>query len=124
MPAVLFLICLAIGAIAGPRGGVIIKPVLDLFYLLPLSTVSFCSGYTVLDMSICSLIRTRSNGVKLELRTSTPLRGAQYWAGLWGNVSSNWSATDLAVKMFLVQSRQSFSQSSPSVCFSMSDIKS
>lgn len=75
MPAVLFLICLAIGAIAGARGGVIIKPVLDLFYLLPLSTVSFCSGYTVLDMSICSLIRTRSNGVKLELRTSTPLRG-------------------------------------------------
>ena len=124
MPAVLCLICLAIGAIAGARGGVIIKPVLDLFYLLPLSTVSFCSGYTVLDMSICSLIRTRSNGVKLELRTSTPLRGAQYWAGLWGNVSSNWSATDLAVKMFLVQSRQSFSQSSPSVCFSMSDIKS
>ena len=74
--AILFLICLAastIGAIVGAGGGVIIKPAVDLLGLLPVSTVSFLSGCTVLAMSCSSLIRTRGNGVKVRLRTSTPL---------------------------------------------------
>ena len=57
MSAVLFVICLiasTTGAIAGFGGGVIIKPVLDLFGLLPVATVSFLSGCTVLSMS-CAL---------------------------------------------------------------------
>ncbi len=74
--AILFLICLAassIGAVVGAGGGVIIKPVVDLLGLLPVSTASFLSGCTVLAMSCFSLLRTRNNGVKVRLRTSTPL---------------------------------------------------
>lgn len=73
---ILFLVCMtacSIGTIVGAGGGVIIKPVLDMLGFLPVSTVSFCSGCTVLVMSISSLIRTRNNGVKLQLRTSSAL---------------------------------------------------
>ena len=39
------------GAICGIGGGVIIKPVLDLFQMASVSTISFLSGCTVLSMS-------------------------------------------------------------------------
>ncbi|MBR5316431.1 MAG: sulfite exporter TauE/SafE family protein [Lachnospiraceae bacterium] len=88
MTAILLLvICMlasAIGAIVGAGGGVIIKPVLDMFDILPVSTVSFCSGCTVLGMSVCSLIRNRNDGVKLQLRTSTALAVGAVAGGLVG----------------------------------------
>ncbi len=87
MGLVLFLICLAastIGAVVGAGGGVIIKPVVDLLGLLPVSTVSFCSGCTVLCMSVSSLIRTRNNGVKLEVKISTMLAVGAALGGLAG----------------------------------------
>lgn len=87
MSAVLFVICLiasTTGAIAGFGGGVIIKPVLDLFGLLPVATVSFLSGCTVLSMSVCSLIRTRKSPVKLDFRTSIPLAIGAAGGGLLG----------------------------------------
>lgn len=77
MLAVLLFVCLVastIGAIVGAGGGVIIKPVLDAFGVLPVSTVSFLSSVTVLCMSVSSLIRTRNNGVKLSYAVSTPLQ--------------------------------------------------
>ena len=43
------------GAICGIGGGVIIKPVLDLFGLASVSTISFLSGCTVLSMSAYSV---------------------------------------------------------------------
>ncbi len=73
---ILLIICLlasSVGAVVGAGGGVIIKPVLDMFGILPVSTVSFCSGCTVLGMSLCSLIRNRNDGVKLQIKTSTAL---------------------------------------------------
>lgn len=76
MAVILFIICLlasTFGAIAGFGGGVIIKPVLDALGLLEVSTVSFLSGCTVLAMSVSSLIRNRNDGVKLKVKTSTPL---------------------------------------------------
>jgi hypothetical protein len=76
LPVILFLICLAatsVGAIVGASGGIIIKPVLDMLQLMPSEVVSFYSGCTVLCMSLSSLIYTRNSGVKLEVRTSTPL---------------------------------------------------
>lgn len=76
LPVILFFLCSAasaIGSLVGAGGGVIIKPVMDMLGLLPVATVSFLSGCTVLAMSVASLIRTRNNGIKLELRTSTPL---------------------------------------------------
>lgn len=71
---IFFLISLAattMGAVSGIGGGVIIKPVLDAFGLLSVSTISFLSGCTVLSMSIVSLLKSRGSGVKLEVRKST-----------------------------------------------------
>lgn len=84
---ILLIICLmasSVGAVVGAGGGVIIKPVLDMLGILPVSTVSFCSGCTVLGMSVCSLIRNRNNGVKLQIKTSTALAVGAVSGGLVG----------------------------------------
>lgn len=84
---ILFIVCIlasSIGAVVGAGGGVIIKPVLDMIGLLPVSTVSFCSGCTVLGMSVCSLIRNRNDGVKLEIKMSTALAIGAVGGGLVG----------------------------------------
>lgn len=84
---ILFVVCIlasSIGAIVGAGGGVIIKPVLDMTGILPVSTVSFCSGCTVLGMSLCSLIRNRNDGVKLQFKTSTALAIGAVLGGLTG----------------------------------------
>lgn len=84
---ILLIICLlasSVGAIVGAGGGVIIKPVLDMLGILPVSTVSFCSGCTVLGMSVCSLIRNRNDGVKLQIKTSTALAIGAVVGGLAG----------------------------------------
>lgn len=87
IPVILFLVCIiasSVGAIVGAGGGVIIKPVLDMIGILPVSTVSFCSGCTVLGMSICSLIKNRKDGVKLQIKTSTALAIGAVLGGLIG----------------------------------------
>ena len=62
------------GAICGIGGGVIIKPVLDVFHLASVSTISFLSGCTVLSMSCYSVGRSVLAGEKrVDLRTGTPL---------------------------------------------------
>lgn len=76
----------SVGAVVGAGGGVIIKPVLDMVGILPVSTVSFCSGCTVLAMSVCSLIRTRNNGVQLKIKTSTALAVGAVVGGLLGQI--------------------------------------
>ena len=63
-----------VGAICGIGGGVIIKPVLDAFGVLSVSTISFLSGCTVLAMTGYSVIRGRLGGESLiDMRTGTPL---------------------------------------------------
>lgn len=87
MAFVLFAVSLlasTVGAVAGFGGGVIIKPVLDAFGILPVSTVSFLSGCTVLGMSAASLFRGRNGGVKLRVETSTPLAAGAAVGGLIG----------------------------------------
>ena len=49
------------GAICGIGGGVIIKPVLDLFQMASVSTISFLSGCTVLSMSLYSVGRAAAS---------------------------------------------------------------
>lgn len=46
-----------IGAICGIGGGVIIKPVLDAMGFIPVNTISFLSGCTVLTMSAVSVFK-------------------------------------------------------------------
>ena len=74
----------SVGAVVGAGGGVIIKPVLDMIGILPVSTVSFCSGCTVLGMSVCSLICNRNDGVKLRIKMSTALAIGAVGGGLVG----------------------------------------
>ena len=62
------------GAICGIGGGVIIKPVLDLFGLASVSTISFLSGCTVLAMSCYSVgknILAHEN--RVDFAIGTPL---------------------------------------------------
>lgn len=62
------------GAICGIGGGVIIKPVLDMWGLASVSTISFLSGCTVLSMSCYSVCRNAISGSsKIDIRTGTPL---------------------------------------------------
>ena len=71
--AVSFLASIA-GAICGIGGGVIIKPVLDMFGLASVSTISFLSGCTVLAMSIYSVgknILAHEN--RVDFAVGTPL---------------------------------------------------
>ena len=74
---IFFMICFGastVGAICGIGGGVIIKPVLDAFGVMSVSTISFLSGLTVLCMSSYSVIRMKlekSSAVKRQ--TGLPL---------------------------------------------------
>lgn len=71
--AVSFLASLA-GTICGIGGGVIIKPVLDAFGWVSVSTISFLSGCTVLSMSCYSVSKSLLAGEKsVDVRTGTPL---------------------------------------------------
>ncbi len=83
----MFAVCLAascVGAVAGYGGGVIIKPVLDALHILPVSTISFLSGCTVLCMSAVSLLRSKGNGVKLHIPITAPLAVGAAAGGLVG----------------------------------------
>ena len=62
------------GAICGIGGGVIIKPVLDVFGWASVATISFLSGCTVLSMSCYSVTKSlRSRSVAIDLRVATLL---------------------------------------------------
>ena len=63
-----------VGAICGIGGGVVIKPVLDLFQLGAVSTINFLSGCTVLSMSLYSVGKAMINrDSKVDIATGTPL---------------------------------------------------
>ncbi len=62
------------GAICGIGGGVIIKPVLDMFGAGSVSAISFLSGCTVLSMSCYSVGKAMIAGdSQVNLKTGTPL---------------------------------------------------
>ena len=82
------LLASTIGSIVGAGGGVIIKPVLDMLGVMPVKTLSFCSGCAVLSMSVASLIRGRNNDVKLDLKASTSLATGAVFGGIIGKVVS------------------------------------
>lgn len=73
------------GAVCGIGGGVIIKPVLDLFGWLSVSSISFLSGCTVLSMSCYSVGKSMLAGEKrVNLRTGTPLAAGAAAGGVLG----------------------------------------
>jgi uncharacterized membrane protein YfcA len=84
----LFIACLAstAGAISGIGGGIIIKPLLDAFSGQGLAEINFLSGSTVLAMSLVSLLRSRSSGIKLEPKRGTALAGGAALGGIMGKL--------------------------------------
>lgn len=83
--AVSFLASIA-GAICGIGGGVIIKPVLDLFGWDSVSTISFLSGCTVLSMSCYNVGKTLlSSDNSISFKTGTPLALGAAVGGVTGN---------------------------------------
>ena len=86
---IFFLVALGasvVGAICGIGGGVIIKPVLDLFHLETVSAISFLSGCTVLTMSCYSVGKSLLSGEKsVSLDVGTPLAMGAAVGGLLGN---------------------------------------
>ena len=72
-----FLICFfasVVGAICGIGGGVIIKPALDAFGIMGVSTISFLSGCTVLSMTTYSVVRSRLSGSSaFDKKTGLPM---------------------------------------------------
>lgn len=84
-----FIICLfatVIGAISGIGGGVIIKPVFDLFSGLGVSLISFLSGCTVLSMTAVSLLRSRGGSVRVEKKRGTLLALGAAAGGVFGKL--------------------------------------
>lgn len=82
-----FLVCVGattVGGISGVGGGVIIKPVMDAVSGLPVSTISFLSGCTVLGMTGTSLLRARGGPVKVEARRGTALAVGAALGGVAG----------------------------------------
>ena len=84
--AVSFLASVA-GAICGIGGGVLIKPILDMFGVLSVASISFLSGCTVLSMSCYSVVKARLSGSSLvDMRTGTPLAIGAALGGIGGKM--------------------------------------
>ena len=74
-----------IGKICGMGGGVIIKPVLDAFGILSVSSINFLSGCTVIGMSCWSVARSAvQNESQIDLKVSTPLAIGAAAGGILG----------------------------------------
>lgn len=74
-----------IGVICGIGGGVIIKPVLDLFQLGTVSTISFLSGCTVLSMTSYNLVKSMwKKEHVIETRKTLPLAVGAVIGGIAG----------------------------------------
>jgi uncharacterized membrane protein YfcA len=76
--AVLFLLisfgASVIGGICGIGGGIIIKPLLEMFNMASVSTISFLSGCTVLSLTLYSVGKSLSDrSGTIKLATGTPL---------------------------------------------------
>ncbi len=83
-----FLICFSasiIGAICGIGGGVIIKPALDAFGIMSVSTISFLSGCTVLSMTTYSVVKSKLSGSsRINQETGLPLALGAAIGGILG----------------------------------------
>ena len=75
----------AVGAVCGIGGGIIIKPVLDASGELPVASIGFLSGCTVLAMSLYSVTRSRLAGsLPVTRETGMPLAVGATLGGVAG----------------------------------------
>ncbi|MCF0229803.1 MAG: sulfite exporter TauE/SafE family protein [Parasporobacterium sp.] len=84
------LIACTIGAFSGMGGGVIIKPVLDATGMIPVTTVNFLSGCTVIAMSAWSVGKTFiKKESTIELKTTSILGISAAVGGVIGKILFN-----------------------------------
>lgn len=73
------------GAICGIGGGVLIKPILDTFGVLSVSSISFLSGCTVLSMSGYSICRLKlRKELMVDTKTAPPMAAGAAMGGIAG----------------------------------------
>lgn len=85
-----FLVCLLsslVGAICGIGGGIIIKPVLDALGIMDVASISFLSGFTVLVMSVYSILQCKYSGVShIDRKIGNPLALGAVLGGISGKL--------------------------------------
>ncbi|TYS51204.1 sulfite exporter TauE/SafE family protein [Bacillus infantis] len=91
------LIASTLGAIAGLGGGVIIKPVLDLFGHFDLPTIGVLSAATVLAMAAASLIKMRKKELEIDKTASSFIAGGSILGGITGKSIFNLIAISLEI---------------------------
>lgn len=80
-----------IGAISGVGGGVMIKPIFDAISLYDTYTVGILSCFSVLTMSVTSVVKQIANKAHIEFRTAIPLAIGAIAGGLLGNHFFNYA---------------------------------
>ncbi len=84
---IISLLASIVGAVCGIGGGVVIKPVLDMFGLAGVATISFLSGCTVLTMSLYSMLHiARSKEPNMDYRFCAPLAVCAAVGGVAGKM--------------------------------------
>ena len=78
-----------VGAISGIGGGIIIKPVLDIFGFSGIATINFLSGCTVLSMSAIALIKNRSSEISINRKVGSLLALSGVAGGIGGKFLFN-----------------------------------
>ncbi|WP_263705726.1 TSUP family transporter [Shouchella tritolerans] len=91
------LLATTIGAAAGLGGGVIIKPVLDLFGHFDLPTISILSATTVLSMATVSLMKMKQQKIKLDKVSSSIIAFGSIMGGILGKTIFNLIAISLNI---------------------------
>ncbi|MCT2537065.1 TSUP family transporter [Aquibacillus koreensis] len=86
-----------LGAVAGLGGGVMIKPVLDLFGHFDLATIGVLSAATVLSMATVSLLNIRKTNVKINKVVSSIIAAGSILGGIVGKVIFNFVAISLNI---------------------------
>ena len=87
--ALIFFLCVAataVGAISGLGGGLIIRPVLDIWSGYGADMVSFMSGCTVLAMAVVSLLKNMGSGLSLERGRGTMIALGAAAGGVLGKM--------------------------------------
>lgn len=84
---IVIIIANTVGAISGMGGGVIIKPVMDLFGFHSVAAISFYSTVAVFTMSISSTLRQLESGQKVHWRIVVWVSLGSILGGIFGNLA-------------------------------------
>lgn len=80
-----------LGPLCGIGGGVIIKPVVDAMGVMPVATVSFLSGVSVLTMSLATLIQNAVARTScVDAKSMLPLALGSSIGGVGGKIAFNY----------------------------------